>query len=181
MRWFVQGLPAVYLSQRDLSAREKRPEQHAGSVGTGQDALSFDASLELLVQAFDGIGGADRFPLRRRIAQIGEQVFSGFFERAGFAPYDVHMSDLQAGRVRLADFKGLAACGGFSYGDVLGAGQGWAKSVLFNDRLQSAIAEAGPCGWAVQYQGHHFAKVVARAILPELQDDPGDFARSRCR
>ncbi|MDP2823328.1 MAG: phosphoribosylformylglycinamidine synthase, partial [Sulfuritalea sp.] len=79
---------------------------------------------------------------RPRIAILREQGVNGHvemaaaFERAGFAPYDVHMSDLQAGRVHLADFMGLAACGGFSYGDVLGAGQGWAKSVLFNDRLR---------------------------------------------
>ncbi|WP_018607683.1 phosphoribosylformylglycinamidine synthase [Uliginosibacterium gangwonense] len=62
------------------------------------------------------------------------------FEAAGFTPYDVHMSDLMAGRVTLADFHGLAACGGFSYGDVLGAGQGWAKSILFNDKLREQFA-----------------------------------------
>jgi phosphoribosylformylglycinamidine synthase len=62
------------------------------------------------------------------------------FEAAGFAPYDVHMSDLMAGRVSLADFHGLAACGGFSYGDVLGAGQGWAKSILFNDKLREQFS-----------------------------------------
>jgi phosphoribosylformylglycinamidine synthase len=79
---------------------------------------------------------------RPKIAILREQGVNGHvemaaaFERAGFAPYDVHMSDLQTGRVHLADFKGFAACGGFSYGDVLGAGQGWAKSVLFNDRLR---------------------------------------------
>ena len=79
---------------------------------------------------------------RPKIAILREQGVNGHvemaaaFERAGFAPYDVHMSDLQAGRIHLADFKGFAACGGFSYGDVLGAGQGWAKSVLFNDRLR---------------------------------------------
>jgi phosphoribosylformylglycinamidine synthase len=60
------------------------------------------------------------------------------FERAGFAPFDVHMSDLQAGRVHLADFKGLAACGGFSYGDVLGAGQQLAEIALL-----IALAQAG--------------------------------------
>jgi len=58
------------------------------------------------------------------------------FHRAGFAPFDVHMTDLIAGRVRLDDFRGLVACGGFSYGDVLGAGEGWAKSILFNARLR---------------------------------------------
>lgn len=55
------------------------------------------------------------------------------FTRAGFNAVDVHMSDVLAGRVALDDFKGLAACGGFSYGDVLGAGEGWAKSILFNN------------------------------------------------
>jgi phosphoribosylformylglycinamidine synthase len=54
------------------------------------------------------------------------------FTRAGFDAYDVHMTDLLAGRVRLGRFHGLVACGGFSYGDVLGAGEGWAKSILFN-------------------------------------------------
>ncbi len=54
------------------------------------------------------------------------------FDRAGFVAIDVHMSDILAGRTDLADFNGLVACGGFSYGDVLGAGEGWAKSILFN-------------------------------------------------
>ncbi|MBT8148827.1 MAG: phosphoribosylformylglycinamidine synthase, partial [Gammaproteobacteria bacterium] len=62
------------------------------------------------------------------------------FSRAGFAAHDVHMSDLLAGRVALDDFSGLAACGGFSYGDVLGAGQGWAKTVLFNPKLREQFA-----------------------------------------
>jgi len=62
------------------------------------------------------------------------------FDRAGFAAYDVHMSDIAAGRRSLAEFKGLVACGGFSYGDVLGAGDGWAKSILFNARLRDQFA-----------------------------------------
>ncbi len=79
---------------------------------------------------------------RPKIAILREQGVNGqvemaaAFERAGFAPFDVHMSDLQSGRKHLADFVGLAACGGFSYGDVLGAGQGWAKSILFNPALR---------------------------------------------
>ncbi|MDV2858152.1 phosphoribosylformylglycinamidine synthase [Oceanimonas sp. CAM02] len=59
------------------------------------------------------------------------------FDRAGFSAVDVHMSDLQSGRLRLDEFAGLVACGGFSYGDVLGAGGGWAKSVLFNEALRA--------------------------------------------
>ena len=62
------------------------------------------------------------------------------FNRAGFSAVDVHMSDILAGRVKLSDFNGLAACGGFSYGDVLGAGEGWAKSILFNDIARAQFA-----------------------------------------
>jgi phosphoribosylformylglycinamidine synthase len=66
----------------------------------------------------------------------GEVEMAAAFDRAGFRAVDVHMSDILAGRVDLADFRGLAACGGFSYGDVLGAGEGWAKSILFNERAR---------------------------------------------
>ena len=79
---------------------------------------------------------------RPRIAILREQGVNGHvemaaaFDRAGFESVDVHMSDIIAGRITLANFKGLAACGGFSYGDVLGAGEGWAKSILFNPRAR---------------------------------------------
>ncbi|BCB27518.1 phosphoribosylformylglycinamidine synthase [Sulfurimicrobium lacus] len=66
----------------------------------------------------------------------GQVEMAAAFDRAGFAAVDVHMSDIIAGRVSLRDFKGLVACGGFSYGDVLGAGEGWAKSILFNTRAR---------------------------------------------
>lgn len=62
------------------------------------------------------------------------------FHRAGFDAIDVHMSDLLAGRTGLGDFHALVACGGFSYGDVLGAGEGWAKSILFNERVRDEFA-----------------------------------------
>ncbi|MNQ32772.1 Phosphoribosylformylglycinamidine synthase [compost metagenome] len=61
------------------------------------------------------------------------------FDRAGFSAIDVHMSDILSGRVSLDEFKGLVACGGFSYGDVLGAGEGWAKSILFNSRARDGF------------------------------------------
>jgi phosphoribosylformylglycinamidine synthase len=63
------------------------------------------------------------------------------FDRAGFAAFDVHMSDILAGRRSLAQFQGFVACGGFSYGDVLGAGEGWAKSILFNGRAREEFAD----------------------------------------
>ena len=70
----------------------------------------------------------------------GQVEMAAAFARAGFDCHDVHMSDLLAGRVDLADFKGLVACGGFSYGDVLGAGSGWAGSILYNERLREMFA-----------------------------------------
>jgi phosphoribosylformylglycinamidine synthase len=77
-----------------------------------------------------------------KVAILREQGVNGHvemgagFTRAGFDAVDVHMSDLLKGRVNLRDFDGLVACGGFSYGDVLGAGSGWAKSILFHDELR---------------------------------------------
>jgi phosphoribosylformylglycinamidine synthase len=62
---------------------------------------------------------------------------AAIFDRAGFTPHDVHMTDLLCGRRSLEEFKGLVACGGFSYGDVLGAGEGWAKSILFHEAVRS--------------------------------------------
>ncbi len=70
----------------------------------------------------------------------GQVEMAAAFDRAGFKAVDVHMSDIISGRVSLADFKGVAACGGFSYGDVLGAGEGWAKSILFNPRARDEFS-----------------------------------------
>jgi phosphoribosylformylglycinamidine synthase len=70
----------------------------------------------------------------------GQVEMAAAFDRAGFSAVDVHMSDIITGRVSLEDFKGVAACGGFSYGDVLGAGEGWAKSILFNPRARDEFS-----------------------------------------
>jgi len=67
----------------------------------------------------------------------GQVEMAAAFTRAGFRAVDVHMTDILSGRVSLRDFRGLVACGGFSYGDVLGAGEGWAKSVLFNPKARA--------------------------------------------
>ena len=84
--------------------------------------------------------------LRPQIAVLREQGVNGqvemaaAFDRAGFNAIDVHMSDILSGRVSLEQFKGMVACGGFSYGDVLGAGEGWAKSILFNSRARDQFS-----------------------------------------
>jgi phosphoribosylformylglycinamidine synthase len=98
-------------------------------------SLTFDVAAPVVAT-----GARPRIAILREQGVNGHVEMAAAFERAGFAPYDMHMSDLQSGRVHLSDFKGLAACGGFSYGDVLGAGQGWAKSVLFNNRLRDEFS-----------------------------------------
>jgi phosphoribosylformylglycinamidine synthase len=146
----------------------------AGNPGLSAQ-LTFDPAAPFVV------GGA-----RPKVAILREQGVNGqvemaaAFERAGFAPYDVHMSDLQAGRVALADFKGLAACGGFSYGDVLGAGQGWAKSILFNDRLRDEFAAffARPDTFALGVCNGCQAMSNLAAIVPGAHDWP-TFHRNR--
>ena len=102
--------------------------------------LSFDLKDDIAAPYLSG-------SLQPKIAILREQGVNGHIEmaaaftRAGFQAVDVHMSDLIAGRVSLETFQMLAACGGFSYGDVLGAGEGWAKTILFNDRLRDQFAE----------------------------------------
>jgi len=77
-----------------------------------------------------------RLAILREQGVNGEVEMAAAFNRAGFSCIDVHMTDILSGRVSLADFRGIAACGGFSYGDVLGAGEGWAKSILFNEEAR---------------------------------------------
>lgn len=83
---------------------------------------------------------------RPRVAILREQGVNGqlemaaAFDRVGFAAIDVHMTDILSGRIDLDDCRGLVACGGFSFGDVLGAGQGWAKSILYNPRARAVLS-----------------------------------------
>jgi len=122
------------------------------------------------------------------------------FERAGFAPTDVHMTDIISGRRELADFVGLVACGGFSYGDVLGAGEGWAKTILFNPRARDQFEQffnrgdsfaLGICNGCQMMSAmkeiipgaEHWPRFVrnrseqfeARLSLVEIQDSPSIF------
>ena len=97
-------------------------------------ALTFDPNEDISAPY---IGKA-----RPKVAVLREQgvnsqvEMAAVLERAGFESHDVHMSDVLSGRVKLANFRGLVACGGFSYGDVLGAGEGWAKSILYHARTR---------------------------------------------
>jgi len=143
---------------------------------------------------------------RPKIAILREQGVNGqlemaaAFDRAGFATVDVHMSDIIGGRIKLADFMGIAACGGFSYGDVLGAGEGWAKSILFNAMARDEFVEffarkdtfaLGVCNgcqmmsnlheiipgtdnWA-HFSRNQSEQFEARFVMVEVQDSPSIF------
>jgi phosphoribosylformylglycinamidine synthase len=100
--------------------------------------LGFDAQQDIAAP-FIASGVRPRMAILREQGVNGQVEMAAAFHRAGFDAVDVHMSDLLSGRMKLDDFQGLAACGGFSYGDVLGAGQGWAKSVLFHAELRDSF------------------------------------------
>ena len=85
-------------------------------------------------------GARPKMAILREQGVNGHVEMAAAFDRAGFAAYDVHMSDIISGRVSLKGFAGFVACGGFSYGDVLGAGEGWAKSILFNARARDEFS-----------------------------------------
>ncbi|CAM4020043.1 phosphoribosylformylglycinamidine synthase [Pseudoalteromonas byunsanensis] len=94
--------------------------------------LSFDIN-EDIAAPYIATGAKPKMAILREQGVNSHLEMAAAFNRAGFAAVDVHMSDILEGRLTLEQFKGLVACGGFSYGDVLGAGEGWAKSILFND------------------------------------------------
>ena len=98
--------------------------------------LTFDIN-ENIVADLIASGERPRVAILREQGVNSHVEMAAAFDRAGFSAVDVHMSDILEGRADLADFKGLVACGGFSYGDVLGAGEGWAKSILFNKEAKA--------------------------------------------
>ena len=110
----------------------------AGDPGLSA-TLTFDPAEDIAAPMI-AKGAKPNIAILREQGVNGQVEMAAAFDRAGFATFDVHMSDLQSGRTALSDFCGLVACGGFSYGDVLGAGQGWAKSILFNDSLRDAFS-----------------------------------------
>jgi phosphoribosylformylglycinamidine synthase len=126
-----------------MQARRDNPECAAEEYDNLLDAADPGLQEKLTYDPAEvfAVGGT-----RPRMAVLREQGINGqvemaaAFERAGFESIDVHMTDLLSGRVDLEGFTGLVACGGFSYGDVLGAGSGWAKSILYNARLKDMFA-----------------------------------------
>jgi phosphoribosylformylglycinamidine synthase len=116
-----------------------REYQGLGQRGPLSMSLSFAADEDVAAPLI-ARGSRPRIAILREQGVNSQHEMAAAFDRAGFTAVDVHMSDLLAGRISLAHFKGMAACGGFSYGDVLGGGGGWAKSILFHARLSDEFA-----------------------------------------
>ena len=122
---------------------ETAAEQH-GRIADDHDpglnaALTYDPA-EDVAAPYVATGAAPRVAVLREQGVNSQHEMAAAFLAAGFEAVDVHMSDLAAGRDSLADYAGLVACGGFSYGDVLGAGGGWAKSILYDEAMRERFA-----------------------------------------
>lgn len=180
--------PTCAQQEHTIKADNQNPGLHA--------ELSFDV-LEDVSAPYINKGAKPQIAILREQGVNSHVEMAAAFNRAGFDAIDVHMSDLVNKRKDLADFKGLVACGGFSYGDVLGAGEGWAKSVLYNTYLRDMFAEyfaksdsfsLGVCNgcqmlsnlktlipgaehWA-HFVQNTSARFEARASMVEIQESP---------
>ncbi len=124
----------------DLACADEEQALRVDAADPGRFArATFDLEDDVAAP-FVSRGARPQVAILREQGVNGQVEMAAAFHRAGFEPVDVHMSDLLAGRRTLDGFRGLAACGGFSYGDVLGAGEGWAKSILFDARVRAAFA-----------------------------------------
>ncbi len=175
-------------------------EEYDRILDTKDPGLSFQLGFE--IKKTTPGNAKPRVAILREQGVNSQVEMAAAFARAGFEAVDVHMSDILAGRVRLASFRGLAACGGFSYGDVLGGGQGWAKSILFNRARASRVrgvfrarryvragllqrlpddggAEGDHSGaqhWPV-FTGNRSAQFEARFAMVEVQESPSILFR----
>ena len=136
--WSVTHAMQKLRDNPEAADQERETARQFGRTGL-KPKLSFDAT-EDVAAPFIATGKRPKVAILREQGVNGQIEMASAFTRAGFDAFDVHMSDLIAGRVSLADFSGLAACGGFSYGDVLGAGRGWATSILERNALRDAFA-----------------------------------------
>ncbi|UNU10508.1 phosphoribosylformylglycinamidine synthase [Xanthomonas translucens] len=137
--WWSVSHAMQKLRDNPDSADEERAVARDFAAPGLKPKLAFDPA-EDVAAPFVASGQRPKVAILREQGVNGQIEMAHAFERAGFRAFDVHMSDLIAGRVDLADFTGLAACGGFSYGDVLGAGRGWATSILERPALRDAFA-----------------------------------------
>ena len=177
----LQDLHQVWDSVSWKIARERdnpatADAEHAAAGAPSDPGLH----VHLAAGALDNVAAAYVGRSRPRVAILREQGVNSHvemayaFTEAGFEAYDVHMTDLQQGRANLKDFKGLVACGGFSYGDTLGAGIGWARSITFNPTLaaqfQSFFERSDTFGLGVCNGCQMFAELAT--LIPGAQHWP---------
>jgi phosphoribosylformylglycinamidine synthase len=199
----------THAMQRLRDHTESADEEHASRIDPGepgiQPVVTFDAT-EDIAAPFLLKATRPRLAVLREQGVNGQIEMAAAFDRVGFECVDVHMSDLIEGRTGLGDFVGLAACGGFSYGDVLGGGQGWAKSILFHARVREQFRAfferrdtfaLGVCNGCQLMSGlrelipgaEHWPRFVqnrserfeARLALVEIQDGPSVLLRGMAR
>ena len=162
--------------ERDNPACADAEHEAAGQPGDpGLHVHLSDALRSTLAAGAPAVLGA-----RPKVAILREQGVNSHvemayaFHAAGFEAFDVHMTDLQAGRANLSEFKGIVACGGFSYGDTLGAGIGWARSILFNaqiaDQFKAFFARGDTFALGTCNGCQMFAELAD--IIPGAQDWP---------
>ncbi|MBW8851427.1 MAG: phosphoribosylformylglycinamidine synthase [Xanthomonadales bacterium] len=161
------------------SADEERAAVRRFDAPGLQPKLTFDAAGDVAAP-YISTGARPRVAILREQGVNGQIEMASAFDRAGFAAVDVHMSDLIAGRVALDGFAGFAACGGFSYGDVLGAGRGWATSILERPALRDAFAAffARPDSFALGVCNGCQMLSQLKAIIPGAEHWPR-FLRNR--
>lgn len=131
-----------YRIQRMRDNADCADQEFDGLLEEGNPGLSVKLSFDVndnIAAPYIKKGVRPQIAILREQGVNGQVEMAAAFDRAGFAAVDVHMSDILSGRISLEQFKGLVACGGFSYGDVLGAGEGWAKSILFNARARDGF------------------------------------------
>ena len=161
--------------QRDNPANADSEHAAAGEPGNpGMHVhLTFDPA-DNVAAPFLNVGAKPRVAVLREQGVNSHVEMAYAFSEAGFEAFDVHMTDLQTGRANLADFAGVVACGGFSYGDTLGAGIGWARSITFNPRLseqfQQFFGRQDTFGLGVCNGCQMFAELAD--IIPGAQDWP---------
>jgi len=179
-------------------------EQEFSSILDKEDnglsvSLTYNAA-ENITAPYINKGTKPTIAILREQGVNGQIEMAAAFNRAGFVTQDVHMSDIISGGISLSSFKGMVACGGFSYGDVLGAGEGWAKSILFNSKARDEFSDfferkdsfgLGVCNGCqmmsnlhelIQGTEHwpHFVRnqseqFEARTVMVEVMDSPSLF------
>ncbi len=179
-RWHETSYRMQALRDNPRMAEEQYELIAAGDDPGLTPELRFDPSVDVAAP-YLARGSRPSVAILREQGVNGHNEMAAAFDRAGFTAVDVHMSDLLDGRTRLDGFVGLAACGGFSFGDVLGAGGGWARSILYNEGTRDELAAFFARGDTFTLGVCNGCQMLAqlRELIPGTEHWP-DFIRNRC-